>query len=149
MAKVSELPLREDVWERVFRLFVDTISGINNKKKLEDFINDFFSPTERIMFAKRLALMMLLAKNHNYQNIRNILKISPPTIAKMSLKVKYGGKGLHPVINDVFKKQISRILWKEIESIIDIPTKSSLKSPERNKRILQRKQKIEEIKKTF
>ncbi|OGM19094.1 hypothetical protein A2686_00850 [Candidatus Woesebacteria bacterium RIFCSPHIGHO2_01_FULL_38_10] len=149
MTKISRIPLRPDVWERIFDIFIGTLADLKDKKKLEAFINDFFSPTEKIMYAKRLALVVLLAKGHDYQSIRQILKISPPTIAKMSLKVKYEGKGLFPVIEDILRKQAAQIIWKEIEGLLDIPTKGSLKSPERFKRNIFREQMIREIKSEF
>ena len=149
MTKVSRIPLSSDVWERIFDLFIGTLADMKDKKKLAAFVDDFFSPTEKIMFAKRLALVVLLAKQHDYQTIRQILKISPPTIAKMSLKVKYEGKGLHPVIEDIFKKESAQIIWKEIEALFDLPTKGSLKSPDRFKRSVSRDQKIRQLKDEF
>ena len=67
----------------------------------------------------------------------------------MSLKVKYEGKGLFPVIEDILRKQAAQIIWKEIEGLLDIPTKGSLKSPERFKRNIFREQMIREIKSEF
>ncbi|OGM04897.1 hypothetical protein A2715_04580 [Candidatus Woesebacteria bacterium RIFCSPHIGHO2_01_FULL_39_32] len=149
MTKISRIPLRTDVWERIFDLFIETLADLKDKQKFAAFVDDFFSPTEKIMFAKRLALTVLLAKSHDYQSIRQILRISPPTIAKMSLKVKYEGKGLHPVIEGIFKKEAARIIWKEIESLFDIPTKGSLRSPESFKRRISREQKIAQLKSEF
>lgn len=149
MPKISRLPLRSDVWDRIFSLFINTLADQSDKKKLSKFVDDFFSPTEKIMFAKRLAAAVLLAKGHDYVSIREILKVSPPTIAKLSLKIKYGGEGLKPVIEDIFKKQASLIIWKEIESLFDVPTKGNLKSPKRFLRIKKQEQKIREIKSEF
>lgn len=149
MTKISRLPLRKDVWDRVLDLFVSTLADQKDKKKLANFFDDFFSPTEKIMFAKRLAAAVLLAKEHDYQSIHEILRISPPTIAKLSLKIKYGGEGLKPVIEDIFKKQSNQIVWKEIEGFFDVPAKGNLKSPQRFTRNIKRRQKIEEIKSEF
>ena len=149
MTKVSRLQLRSDVWDRIFSLFVSTLADQKDKKKLSKFIDDFFSPTEKIMFAKRLAAAVLLAKGHDYISIRRILRVSPPTIAKLSLKIKYGGEGLNPVIEDIFRKEASQIIWKEIEGFFDVPIKGNLKSPERFIRNLRREQKIGELKSEF
>lgn len=101
------------------------------------------------MFAKRLAAAVLVAKGHDYASIREVLKVSPPTIAKLSLKIKYGGEGLNPVIEDIVKKQSGQIVWKEIESLFDVPTVGNAKSPERFVRKLKREQKIREIESEF
>jgi len=149
MIKVSRLPLRQDVWERIFNLFIGTIADIKDRSKLEAFVKDFFSPTERIMFAKRLAAAVLLAKGHDYQSIRKILRLSPPTIAKISIKVKYEGKGLNLIIGDILNKQKTQIFWKEIKDLFDLPTKGSLKSPERFNRKLARSRDVSRLKSEF
>ena len=149
MTKVSRLELRSDVWDRVFSLFVRTLADQKDEKQLSKFIDDFFSPTEKIMFAKRLAATVLLAKGHNYASIRRILRVSPPTIAKLSLKIKYGGEGLNLVIGDIFRNEASQIIWKDVESLFDLPTKGNLKSPSRFIRNKKREQKIREIKSEF
>jgi len=149
MTKVSRLPLRQDVWERIFDLFIETLTNIRQKGKLTGFVDDFFSPTEKIMFAKRLAAALLIAKGHDYLNIRKILRISPPTIAKMSFRIKYEGKGLNSVIEDIFKRQRLQIIWKEMEDLFDLPSKGTLKSPERLKRQVKRDQIIRRIKEEF
>lgn len=146
---VSRLPLRSDVWDRIFNLFVDTLADQKDKQKLSKFVDDFFSPTEKIMFAKRLATCVLVAKNHDYQSIEKILRISSPTIAKISVKIKYGGEGIKPVLLDILNHQASQIVWKEIEDLFDVPTKNTLKSPVRFKRKLIRSQEISKLKSEF
>ena len=149
MTKISQIPLRSDIWDRVFNLFIQTIVDIKDKKKLQAFIEDFFSPTEKIMFAKRLAAAVLLAKGHNYQDIKLMLKISPPTIAKLSIKVKFEGKGLNMIITDVLKRRSSQIFWTEIEELFDFPTKGNYKSPERFKKKYARRKKIARLREEF
>lgn len=149
MTKVSRLPLRSDVWDRILDLFVGTLADQKDKKRLSNFFDDFFSPTEKIMFAKRLAAAVLVAKGHDYASIREILRVSPPTIAKLSLKIKYGGGGLKPVIEDIFKKQANQIVWKEIEGLFDVPTKGNLKSPERFEEILKETKKSKSLNQNF
>src|SRR3989344_4973595 len=123
MTKVSRLPLRPDIWERTFTLFTETLADIRNRDEVANFVCDFFSPTEKVMFAKRLATALLLAKGHDYNSVRQILRISPPTIAKMSFKVNYEGKGLNPVLNKIMKKQALMALWQEIVDTFDMPVK--------------------------
>lgn len=149
MTKVSRLPLRLDVWERIFNLYIETLADLKDPKELSKFINSFYTPTEKIVLAKRLALMVLLAKGQRYDDIRQILKISPPTIARMSLKVKYENEGITPIIEKIFKRQSSQILWKEILSLFNLPTKSTLKSGERLKKDLVVKVEVDKIKSEF
>ncbi len=146
MTMVSLLPVRKDVWDKIFGLFVDTLTSQKDKYKLSNFIDDFFSPTEKIVFAKRLAACVLIAKGHDYNNVHRILHLSSPTIAKISLKIRYGGEGLKPVIKDILNNQTNQIIWKEIAELFDVPIKGNLKSPDRFKRKLRRIQEINKIK---
>lgn len=123
MTKVSRLPLREDIWSRIFDLFLRTTIGIKDKKKLQAFINDLYSPTEKIMLSKRLACAVMLAKGNDYQAIKRTLRITDSTIAKMSVLVKYKNGGLRHVVEEIGKKDALRIIWEEISSLMDIPSK--------------------------
>ena len=149
MTKISGLPLREDVWEKIFKMFIDTLADIKEKKAAEKFVYDFFSPTERIMFAKRLACAVLIAKGHSYESIKSILKLSPNTIAKVSTTVRYEGEGLNDAVESIFRKQARRIVWKEIEELLDLPSKGSLKSPSRLRDSYTRRREVEKLKDTF
>ena len=46
----------------------------------------------------------MLSKENSYQDIRRTLRISPPTIARMSMQLKYKGEGLSKVIENMLKK---------------------------------------------
>lgn len=139
------MPLRREIWERIFSLFIDTFVRIKERDKLERFIGNFFTPTERIMFAKRLAAGVMIAKGQNYLTIRRVLKLSPPTIAKMSFRVKYEGEGLNPVIEDILKDHAKQVVWEEIMSLFDMPTKGAGFGVWR-KRKFERRSKIRSLK---
>lgn len=143
---VSRYKLRPDVWERIFNLFSESLLSIKNKEKYDSFLSDFLSPTEKIMLAKRFAVAVLLAKGNSYDEIKRILRVTSATISKMSLQVKYGGKGLNEIIVNVLKKDSARIIWEEIQSIFDLPYKGQPIS-EYHKKVYQRNKKILRLKK--
>lgn len=149
MTKVSRIPLRDDVWERIFKLFIETTADLKDKKLLISFIDDLYTPTEKIMLAKRLATAVLLSKGHSYTEVGQALRISSPTIAKISLKIKYTEGGLKDIINKILLKQSVQILWKEVEDLFDLPIPQTLKSPERFIRKLKREKEIRTIKEEF
>lgn len=144
MTQVSKFKLRDDVWDRIFALFGESLLSLKNKKELNSFLGDFLSPTERIMLAKRFAITVLLAKGNDYQAIRNLLRVTPSTIAKMNLQIKYSGKGLAPVIENILKKDATRIIWEEIKSLLDVPMKGQPLS-EFEKKKTKRSQKIRKL----
>lgn len=146
MTMVSKYMLRPDVWERVFNLFSDSLRGIKNKKQFEQFLNDFLSPTEKIMLSKRFATAVLLAKGNSYEEIKNTLRVTSATVAKMNVYIKYGAEGLNKVVYEVLKKNAALVLIEELFSIFEHPTKGLPKS-DYYRRVKQREAKIRRLKK--
>lgn len=101
------------------------------------------------MLAKRLAAAVLLSKGHSYTEVGRVLRISSPTIAKISLKIKYTEGGLKDVINKILLKESAQILWREVEDLFDLPIPQTLKSPDRFIRKLKREKEIRTIKEEF
>jgi TrpR-related protein YerC/YecD len=93
MAQVSRHPLSKLIYERIFEIFIKSIISIKNKKEAEDFLNDFLTPTERIMLAKRLTIAVLLTKGYDYNQIHKVLHVSTATIAGVNVFLKYTGEG--------------------------------------------------------
>lgn len=149
MPQVSKFMIRPEVWDRIFGMFLDSFLFAKDRNKLNGYVQSIFTPIERIMFAKRFAACILLTKGHDYRSVAKILRMSLTTISKMNFKLKYEGEGLMPIIEDTLRKQARSVVKEEIKDLFDLPTKGSLKSPERAKRILKRREKIERIKSEF
>lgn len=133
------MPVREDLSERVYRLLIETLSNLKTKEEVEGFVNSIFTPTERIMFAKRLAASLLLAKDHDYMEVRRILRISPPTIAKMSFRLRYEGADLMLLIENILRRQRTKVIWEEIKDLLDTPIKGQSKGAREKRKYLRRK----------
>lgn len=150
MPQVSKFIIRPEVWDMIFDMFLDSFLFVQkDKDKLSAYIQSIFTPTERIMFAKRFAAIILLAKGHDYRSVARTLRMSLTTISKMNFKLNYEGERLTPIIEDTLRKQAKSILKEELKDLFDFPTKSSFKSPERVKRLIKRRRKIERIKNQF
>ncbi|OGM31411.1 hypothetical protein A2803_05510, partial [Candidatus Woesebacteria bacterium RIFCSPHIGHO2_01_FULL_44_21] len=66
---------------RLESLFAQTVSDLKTPEEAREFINDFFFPSEKESFVKRLALIYWLKKGRGYSNIKQNLKVSSATIA--------------------------------------------------------------------
>lgn len=104
MTQVSKYPIRKDVYEEIFETLLETIANLTTKKDVSAFFNEFLTPTERIMFAKRLAVGLLIAKSYDYKEIRELLKVSTATIASYSTFYKYG-TGYKEVIKKILRNE--------------------------------------------
>jgi len=136
MAQVSRYPLTKEVEERVFEILLKTIADLKKHQEIDEFLKDFLSPTERIMLAKRLAIAILLGKGYDYRQIREILKVTPGTIAAVNLKLKYAGKGYKKVVGKVLKEEKIEKLLGKVNNVLEesLPPKGRNWSEWRKKR---------------
>ncbi len=147
MTLISKYKLGGDTLERTFELFVQTLLNIPDKETTKNFIDGFFTPTEKIVFAKRMAIYVMLAKGNSYESIRTTLKVSPPTIARASAHLKYS-HDLDRVIQTILTKDSFKLILEEIASVFDVPGKGrSLSGLAETKR--KRIEKISKLQKEF
>jgi len=90
MPQVSKRKINDEVYEKVFDVFLETILQVRNKNQLVRFLKEYLTPTEQIMLSKRLAIAYLLSKNYDYRQISSLLKVSTATVRSVSLIYKNG-----------------------------------------------------------
>lgn len=113
MTQISKYPVSKKVYNRIFDLFLGIFSKLNTKQEVSDFFDEFLTPTEKIMLAKRLAINILLAKKFSYGEISELLRVSSATITSVSDKYKYG-KTLNKITRDLINKEDIEGFWLEI-----------------------------------
>ena len=118
MSQISRYPIHKSVEKRMFEVFESTIANLNNNQDIEDFLHDFLSPIEKIMLAKRLAIAVLLAKGYSYPSISGILRVTPGTIANVSLSLKYAGKGYKKMVEKILSDEKRDNFWQKIEDVL-------------------------------
>lgn len=118
MAQVSKYPIHKDVEKRIFEIFKTTISSLKDQEEIEEFLEDFLSPVEKIMLAKRLSIAVLLAKGYSYPTIAGILRVTPTTIATVSLSLKYSGKGYKKVVEKILRDEKIDAFWEKVEDFL-------------------------------
>lgn len=122
MPQISKYPIRKDVANRIFEIFTKVLLATNKKDEAEQLILDFFTPTERIMLAKRLGISLLLEKGYNYQEIKNVLKVSTATIASVNTSRQYGNKGYKKLISKILLDESVNAFFDEVVSkVISLP----------------------------
>ena len=118
MAQVSKYPIHKSVEKRMFEIFISTISHLRNNDEIDEFLKDFLSPIEKIMLSKRLAIAVLLAKGYTYPTIGSILRVTPGTIAGVSLSFKYSGKGYKKMVEKILSDEKKDNFWQKIEDVL-------------------------------
>lgn len=125
MTQVSKYPVSKAVEERIFEILFKVLAGMGEPKEVEQFLEDFLSPVEQIMLAKRLSIAVLLTKGYNYDEIRKVLRVSPPTISQVAISLKYAGEGYKEVVDKLIKEEkIKKFLQDAKDVILDrVPPK--------------------------
>lgn len=85
MVNISKRQLSEEILVKIFELFFKIITKSRNKESFLEIINDFLTPKEKILLAKRITIIYLLIKEVEQCNIAKILNVSTATVSKYAL----------------------------------------------------------------
>lgn len=118
MTKVSRRLLDDEIEQRMYEVFWETVAGLKNPEEAEKFLRDLLSPTEQIMLVKRLAIAVLLTRGYTYDDIDETLKVSRSTIMRVSYWLKHGDKGYQRVIRKILQKRKWSDFWDKIEEFL-------------------------------
>lgn len=146
MPQLSKFRLKPEVEKRINELLSTVLIKIKNKDELNNFIDDFLSPIEKTVLAKRLAIAVLIAKGNDYSEIYEVLKVTPGTISKVSLKMKYGNGAIKKVANKIVNSDINKAMLQELASVFDVPIKG-LPISEYHRKVQKRTQNIKRLEK--
>lgn len=117
MSQISKHKIDNGIYTEIFETIIGVIVKINSTVKAKLFFNSFFSPTEKLMFAKRLAIGLLLSQGLKYRDISMLLKVSLATVGAVSFKYNYD-ENYRKIINDISKlKLIKNIFIKSAEKL--------------------------------
>jgi len=90
MTHISSKALKPEHFNRLHTELVRSFERSFKNNSSKNVFYEFFTPTERIMFAKRLAVIALLSKEASTLTISEALSMSPSTVDKMRIKYEHG-----------------------------------------------------------
>jgi len=82
--QISSKNLSKQEEKQIHDQFITLLSDLQNPQTFTTFANDFFTDTEKLVFAKRLAIAWLLHQGKSYQEIKDQLKVSSATISSVA-----------------------------------------------------------------
>lgn len=110
MTRISQYPINDNLLTKLFDLFFEVVGKKNNSEEFKNTIIDLLSPTERIMIAKRIAIIYLLLKKIDYVTIAEVLKVSSSTIGKFQIIIE-NSVGIVPTFKKLLRNErISQFL---------------------------------------
>ena len=83
MTKVSRYKLDPKLEKQLVGNFWKLLGRIT-EEGAEEFFSRFFTPTEILMFSKRLEILKRLTKGQSYSEIKTSLRVTNITVSRMS-----------------------------------------------------------------
>ena len=126
MSQISKKMASKEVTDRIFEVFIKSFIKIGNAQDAENLASDLFSPTEKVMLAKRLAIAFLLMKDYEYKVIADLLKVSTSTISSVSLSLNHGQNGYQKILDRISKEdKLEDFFLKTAEKLLSVPASIS------------------------
>lgn len=119
---VSKRKVDAVIEERMQNLFFEAITHLKKKDQVAQFLQEFLTPTEKIMFSKRLSIALLLLKDYQYQSISSILKVSSATIERINRWIKHEGKYFKSIVNQILQKEKDEEAWHNFWQAVESST---------------------------
>lgn len=104
MTRISRYYLNEGLLNKLFNLFFTVVGKKDDIDEFKETVIDLLSPTERIMIAKRVAIIYLLLKKIDHMTISDTLKVSPSTVAKFHL-IMEKSQGIVPTFRKLIRNE--------------------------------------------
>ena len=113
MTHVSKQKIEKKYLDDLYTELVRSFERSFKKSKTKLVFNEFFTPTEKVMFAKRFAVVALLSRDVPLSKIAKVLGMSPVTIDLMSLK--YESRKYDQLIKEALGK---KDIWDILENLV-------------------------------
>ncbi|OGL66007.1 hypothetical protein A3B21_00560 [Candidatus Uhrbacteria bacterium RIFCSPLOWO2_01_FULL_47_24] len=105
--------LEKEAQQRVLLELCQSMVMVKNLKESARVLGDLLSEPELRMVAKRLQIAKQLLKGKKYEQIRQELKVSQQTIARVNLWLQQAGEGLRMVMaRGLAKEDMAVPLWQ-------------------------------------
>ncbi len=92
--QTSAKKLSKNTQQKISQQFVTLLADLRKPEECQAFFENFLTPTEQEVFAKRLNIIWLLNQGHSYEEIRQELHVSSATISTVAKQMDQVGINL-------------------------------------------------------
>lgn len=114
MPHISRRKLKKEQFEKIYEKLALIFDSAGKNKKSKLILEEFLTPTEKIMLSKRLAIIFMLNEKVSIHHISDTLFVSPSTVDRISLKHQFGE---YSHISEITKKNKPEI-WEILKTLI-------------------------------
>ena len=117
MTQISKIPLDKKTEIKILQNLELILAKLGKREEMGDFLFSLLTRTEKLMLAKRLAIVILLKEGISQTTISSVLKVTRATVSRIQLIDEARGSGF----TAAFKKHLHEENTKEIrESLLKI-----------------------------
>ncbi len=91
MPHISRRPMKPGMREKIFLRLFRSVRDAHTTTRSKYFLEDLLSPTEKLMLAKRLAMLLLVLEGASVYQIAETFTVSTSTARRMKLKIERNG----------------------------------------------------------
>lgn len=117
MPHVSRNPLAKRVENQLITNLNTVLTNIKNGEEMISFVEALLTPTEKLMIAKRLAIILLIEEGIPESTIAKMLHVTRITVAKMHLFYEARGKGFNIALDKLKDQKVHEELKKLLFSL--------------------------------
>ncbi len=114
MAQVSKNKLEKHIEAKLVHTFQLVLTKLSKEEEMDNFLLSFLTPTEQIMFAKRLAIAILLKEGYSDTEISKTLHVTRITVSRLRFFIEARGKGYQFAFqileNEKFREEMHLLL---------------------------------------
>lgn len=114
MPHVSRIKLEGKTEQALIRNLELILSKISKEEDMTDFLTSLLTPTEKLMLAKRIAIIILLKEGISESHIASFLHVTRVTVSRLRFFFEAHGKGY----NIALKVLASQKLMKELRNTL-------------------------------
>lgn len=106
MPHVSKKKLPDKTLRQILDSFLFVLTSTKKKEEMSKFLDAFLSNTEKIMLAKRLAIVFLLSEGVEETKISETLLVTQSTVSRIKLWYETKGSGYKIAIIKLKKQKL-------------------------------------------
>jgi uncharacterized protein YerC len=112
MVQISRQKPNREIEERIWEIFLSSLSQTQTLKEIAELVDDLLTPTEKIVLSKRMAIALMCIKGYDSAMIKDTLKVSGGTVSQIKSWLVRGGQGYKRAVDKILKQE-------EIEKFLD------------------------------
>jgi uncharacterized protein YerC len=119
VTQVSRHNLLPEIYSELYDNFDYLIASLNSKEEIFECFKILLTRNEKIMIAKRVAILLLFARGYNIREIARFIKVSTSTVMRYYKYFTIGSPGFHIIVEKMSETQSAGKLFDSIKSFFN------------------------------